>query len=683
MKDTLNNPKAYSIFKDIVNGGKLEVTTSYLNNMNNLHDATSSVINILLDGIEHEEVQNYKIKIKFENNFDCELSMVDAFFNFILWGGIVRCGGTIEPYHIFFEKDISPGTLKDYVDNYIILPYKQNIPNIVMNNIIADTLDVFKVIDHFSAFLCNTINLEDDLVLLLNNPELRKYYNRDLSNCDIEEVVNEGAKYVGLIAEKLMESEHGLKDMIRAKQGANLKQYQEYAVNIGTKPDGRGSIYPYIVNTSFLEGIHDVESAFTEATSSRIAQILSKNNVGGSGHMARLIGLNNSESKLHPDEKYICDSVNFTNIFIANKDILERLSLLYYKESFNGVDKLIDHNDMSLIGKNILLRTPMTCASYSRGEGICYRCYGELAYTNRDINIGKISAEILSAQLTQRLLSAKHLLRSDVEPLNYSENFLEYFEVDLNIVIIKDPSITPRHELVFNIHDITFEEEDALDNSALVDRFYIKERGSEELIEMTCSSELYITDELFELIKNAKPVDDFVHIQFNKIAAEDVEVCFLINIKNNELSKTLDEIKSLIDKKDVTQSHDRHTILQRMIELVIEGGLAVNAIHCAVILSNQLRSGEDILETPEWEYYNSSYQLLPLKIALNKNPSITISLSFQDIARQLVNPLTYMKKKSSLMDLYYMEQPLQDRPVKSDPSCPYDIEERLSKYDKS
>ena len=75
------------------------------------------------------------------------------------------------------------------------------------------------------------------------------------------------------------------------------------------------------------------------------------------------------------------------------------------------VEKLIDDRyDTDLVGKKIYLRSPMTCACKSSTNHICARCYGNLYYTNLDINVGKMAAEILSSQLTQKLLSAKPLL---------------------------------------------------------------------------------------------------------------------------------------------------------------------------------------------------------------------------------------------------------------------------------
>lgn len=88
----------------------------------------------------------------------------------------------------------------------------------------------------------------------------------------------------------------------------------------------------------------------------------------------------------------------------------------YYKLGPDGMDYLINaKKDTYLIGKTIYLYSPMTCASAAHGHGICRRCYGELAYINRNIRPGKLASEILSAQLTQKQLSAKHLLETVIE----------------------------------------------------------------------------------------------------------------------------------------------------------------------------------------------------------------------------------------------------------------------------
>ena len=76
----------------------------------------------------------------------------------------------------------------------------------------------------------------------------------------------------------------------------------------------------------------------------------------------------------------------------------------YYRFNPNGMEYLIDDSDMSLIDKTIYLRSPMTCACASAGKGICKRCYGDLYYTNYDVNIGKIAAELLITYAVNKIV---------------------------------------------------------------------------------------------------------------------------------------------------------------------------------------------------------------------------------------------------------------------------------------
>ena len=53
--------------------------------------------------------------------------------------------------------------------------------------------------------------------------------------------------------------------------------------------------------------------------------------------------------------------------------------------------------------------------------GVCYKCYGKLAYTVFDrkqkigINIGRIAVEVVTAKLTQMQLSVKHILEAIID----------------------------------------------------------------------------------------------------------------------------------------------------------------------------------------------------------------------------------------------------------------------------
>lgn len=82
------------------------------------------------------------------------------------------------------------------------------------------------------------------------------------------------------------------------------KEYDYYigsqvAVNIRSKPDGRGSVFPHPIMHSFMNGgLQTPEELIVESSvaRARIAQILKKNNVGESGVFARRLELNNQDT---------------------------------------------------------------------------------------------------------------------------------------------------------------------------------------------------------------------------------------------------------------------------------------------------------------------------------------------------------------------------------------------------
>ena len=101
--------------------------------------------------------------------------------------------------------------------------------------------------------------------------------------------------------------------------------------------------------------------------------------------------------------------------------------------------------------------------------------------------------------------------------------------------------------------------------------------------------------------------------------------------------------------------------MKKLTNIVIEGGIKIDAIHLEVILSNQIRKfieeKEDILDTPDWGIPNEKYTLITLNKALYANPSVTVALQYQSFKRNIIDPLTYKKTAPSSMDLVFMEKP--------------------------
>lgn len=653
----LTNYDNYGPYTEFAKGNQLTIYTRDITK-ENVDLYFNSIINIFKDGIETDIVSHNFIKYVFNDGNFIELSLPDSYINIIMWKLILITGDFIRPEHIMFDECFRASQISAYINKYLIIPHRKTISNMTLNNIIDDVLFLFKSIDSFSMYLANTANLKDYIELMNTNKEVYDILHADLSQYPLEEVnvvanrLND--RFVNIISNS---EDHCFKDAFRAKEAINQKQHREYAVSGGTKPDGLGGIFSSIINSNYIvDGLNTVEEHFIEENSGRTAQILSKTNVSDSGHFARLLGLNNQDTILNKDPNYTCNTRNFIEITISSVDMLKKYISRYYRLYPDGIEKMITGLELDLIGKTIYVRSPIKCQSFAEGKGICYRCYGDVAYTNADINIGKIAAELLSSELTQRLLSAKHLLESAIKVMKWCSAFGDYFVVDGNLISISDDIDDVKDMYILIDSEIHTENEyEEMDYNQSICEFKVIDHDQSISIFTEDADDIYLGPDFVEIAKQYTDSDSVICIPFSELIGINL---FMIQIHNNGLSETLKKLQNLIDKSQVTKKHTADSLVQSCMETVIEGNLSIDAIHCEVIIANQIRLGEsydEILEKPDWTIPNNDkYTLLTLSKSLNNHPSVTISLSYERIKRALYSPLTYRKKSPSYMDLFFM-----------------------------
>lgn len=656
----LENWKNYGAYVDLVKNGAIQVHTKDLTK-ENLNEHFYSILNIMRDGIETDFLQHMAINVKFVDNVDVTLSIFDYFLNLIMWNLPISTDEEITSYFLFFHEKFNRNVIKDYIDDKFLNKNRTKYDTITLCNIIDDTLYRFRYVDEFSLYLCNTINDEDFIDLMNNNQEFYQYLHADLSGVALEDVKNVGQEMTNKMIKIIEDSNHCLADSFATGEGVNRKQFREFATNIGTIPNGDGGIYPIIVNNSFLNGgVNDIAYSFVESGKGRQAQIYSKNNVGTSGAFARILGLNNRDTRLHPSPNYVCNTRHYVKINIPSMTFLKRFNNRYYRFNPDGPEYKVNYKkDSHLIGQTLYFRSPMTCASKSNGDGICYRCYGDLAYTNVNINIGTIAAELLSSELTQMLLSAKHLLESNIKSIEWVEGFLDIFDVNFNILKIKDDFECKKWKLLID-EDINREDDmDDLEYNEYVTKFHVMDpKGRVKELYSKTSENIYLSTDLSDMIsKMPNPTNGKYEIDVEEI--KDINL-FLIHISNDELSATLEHVKSIINKYPKLDGMTKDIILQEFVVAVLNGGLNVDAIHLEVLLSNQIREGleeDKILEFPHWEFDNAGYALVNLDTALKNHPSITTTLEYQKVSKTLYSPLSYKKTAPSQMDLFFMNKP--------------------------
>ena len=686
----LENLSNYRAFSKLVQTGSMTVDTSEID-IYNWDDYYVGLLNILKDGIETDFVQTVKIDVIFRSpngmQIKCKLTIVDLYFNLILWYMIVRAGDKIEARHLVFEKNFTKSTIKRFIDTHYIARYKKKVSIKEMNNTIDESLHYFMDVDNFSMYLANTINLEDFISLMKASPRFDQLMNADLSNIPIEDVKDYGMKLanesIDIIenSEKIMGFKHCLVDSFRAKEGITPKQYKEFAINIGSKPDGKGGVHPAIINNSYLNGgLDSFLYQFIDSASSRYAQLITKNYVGDSGNFARIVGLNNINTFLNDDETYDCHTRNFVVITISSLAMLKLYVDRYYRLDPEGIEYVINSTDEFLIGKTIYLRSPETCASEARGHGVCFKCYGDSAYTNRNIKPGKMAAELITSKTTQERLSSKHILETKIKKFKWNENFMQFMQVELNSIKLNVQSCSDDMFIIIDPASIMLENQDDYEKTEYIDEddnnsssnddddsdtsyneylceFFIGKDGTDELKSITSEdgAKMYISISLNNLIRSVGiPTED----KKIKIRVSDIEdsILFFIKIKNNELGKSLTDIQNLLDKISITKAQTIDTLTQKIVEASIEGNMGIMAIHFEILIMNQIRNAKSHLHKPNWDRPNEPYEILTLKQSLMDNPSVTISLLFQYLGRALYYPLTFKKNKPSFMDLFFAKR---------------------------
>jgi len=326
-------------------------------------------------------------------------------------------------------------------------------------------------------------------------------------------------------------------------------------------------------------------------------------------------------------DEYDCGTAFFTPIFIESEEYLEKLNgRYYYNEEEEHLD-IIDENSTQLIGKEILMRSPITCASEN---GVCEVCYGNLYKVNKvkdpnqpPLNVGLIGTIILTNQMTQKLLSTKHLLQAKVNKILWTENFLDHFTIAINTIYIKD---FRRFKLIIDKSDLIESEYMRDENHLIFNRFRIQ-FGKDAPIEFISPIELQthpdINKELNENVMRFNP--DTEEYSITTVGDSEYDYLFSFEIENNGLSKRIIAIKELIETNKFIKENPIEDVYKRMIQLVLEAGINIDFIHLEVILSFMLNfkgKTRECLKDPD---YDLDYEINNVKQSIFFN-SNSISL---------------------------------------------------------
>lgn len=459
----------------------------------------------------------------------------------------------------------------------------------------------------------------------------------------------------------------------------NPAQFREYAVHITHKPGLDGSTIPYTYPTNIIMGISDPRAFMVDARGGRKAEI-TKLNVSDAGMLERSLMMLMAPVR-YVDVNYECNSRHFRKRYIAGRTDLEKLNGRVFTRSKDSTDFwILDPDTMpDLVGETIYLKTPITCTHPRRNEGyICSACYGKLmAGLNCDIHIGRIAAAESADEIEQKLLSAKHALKTNTDRIEFDDDFYQFFELGNGQIMLGSDMIEQstdessdfyHYHLEFYPHSMGKHQDGEsrhLDRSFAEIVIYDDRDESRINIAEKNGALLYLSPEFNDdhflpamRYKDAKDAKDIVRIPFSDLCDTGevvTKTLFEFNYKNNELASPLLTLEHIMFNMETINSFGSYDeCLDTIIPLFIKGGIHVPDYQTELLVS-QLVHGLDG-KPVDWNDPNPVYQFLSISKSIALNPSALTSVLYRDATQQIAgNNNTYGKTGTSSYDYFILE----------------------------
>ena len=447
----------------------------------------------------------------------------------------------------------------------------------------------------------------------INNTE----YPNDMQTADI---VEENARRYKILEGIMIERSNPFFVGNKYTKLVKDKQMEELYINFSQIPDGR-NIIPVIMNgNGFRAGYHALPVFYTGAIAARVPDIMNKDYMGAAGYFNRNLMML-AYGTISPTV-YDCGSVNPIPITV-DETILEMFDgRYYYEEKNDGILKVLHKEDKDKLGKKFWFRSPCTC---NLNEDCCHICYGQRALKVADLTGGFIyTTELMTSRVSQNILSAKHLLKSNAEKIVYSDNFDKYFVVDMSTIIPKD-------EKRFDIYI----REDYMDNISEQFTCYI----GKDLVPVTISNyaSISIPDNILDKCKDVV-IDDVTYYKITSHKILDAGGQFAVVIPINiMMTKRYMDIMKLFES-DITRFS---TIEDAVVALakMLHGLIPILSTHGEILIGHLVRRTDNKLLRPDWTVENQTYQIMRLKTVLQNIEAFSTAMSFEQTKHHLYHSI--------------------------------------------
>jgi hypothetical protein len=619
---------------------------------------TSSDFESSVDDIEGRIMSSYASKrdptVMILSDGKVEMNLGRALINLIVLRPIVDMGDiassmNLLPTEVPFSQDILASHF-----NKILVRYEGEGKWEALNDSIAECQTRLAALSgHANVAAGNTVSVWSVIQAMEKNQALNDLVHLSIPDgmtFDEIEFFLEKEKMQELVS-ILKEEETCLRPYILSNTGINVKQMFQVICNIGLKPDLAGNVIGHAINTNFLRGLRDSKDYYVLSTGARKAQITNASDVKDSGYMTRKISLLVADVDLDASLDD-CGTPHYMNIKIENQKTLLRLTGRRWLSEDGNLYSISETDD--LIGSELMIRSPITCCA----EKVCATCYGEaMALLNNDVHAGLFAMTVITSQLTQMLLSSKHLLQTRSRKVDWPVEMGDsrWTSIDRNMVV---PNVFSQDFIVIGQDDLNESES----GTSTLSTYRIKDKKTGKETQITSPVELRLSDSTERLVEELRnqsgesviPLKAWGKVK--KRSDEDMDneeqICaFYFVAENRELSASLKGIKELIETREHMGLSDIHDIHNRMLGLLNESGIHIQSVHMEMILRAMTRDAHDQMRRPDFSEPDfPEYIVLRVADAIMNSPSVTPGLAFERIAAQLRDPSTFRKNGESVLD---------------------------------
>ena len=575
-----------------------------------------------------------------------DLAVGKLLLNLLLMASFVESPIPVTSDMLYMKDSVSQDDLQKYFD-MIIDKYKEYDCHVEYDKIresIAYSLNQMSDISGRLNVLSGiSISFQDFVRLSVEDKKIHDlFYHKikyGMSFTEIEKEFSDCGKKLLEYFKERKDSE--LHPFVVTGTGINAKQLTQCISFVGLKPDLDGTVIPVAINDNYLVGLSNLENYFINCKGTRKALYTNHKMTRKSGYLTRKLSLCNLDNYVD-NEIDDCGTEHFIKFVIDNEKKLKQISGRHYydlDESGNRVSdlKTINTKDTTLVGKTIGLRSPVTCA----GQHVCKTCYGhELAEINKDVHAGLVAVLRLTEPLTQRPLSAKHLLSTKTTEIDWGDVFKKFFIVNMD-------SVYMRKDVDFSIEfeNPGLEAYDEDEEKFAISKFtIIPDIGKP--IEYTAPTSLFVKKNFLNLSTTSEKITIASNYE------SDIKV-FKFNAINSELTKSLQEVLDLIE----TSSHLGITtydgLVNKFIDLLITNDLGyIKAIHAEMIARPLVVDAETEKRLDFSQKALNEYKINRVSKSIMSGP-LSVSLAFERLNDQFVNMKTYEKTEDSYMDFLF------------------------------